>query len=98
MNALGYSCVHGNKREPGENPGRSGHCEWGAAFRMPLFGTVLVPDGKAKVSALIHESGDLPECQYLMPSVERLSASSILFSFKKYCTTLDFHRNVKVFF
>jgi len=27
------------KREPGENPGRSGHCEWGAAFTMPLFGT-----------------------------------------------------------
>ncbi|MDI3480739.1 MAG: hypothetical protein PWQ97_394 [Tepidanaerobacteraceae bacterium] len=24
------------KREPGENPGRSGHCEWGDAFQKPL--------------------------------------------------------------
>jgi len=24
------------KREPGANPGRSGHCKWGAAPDMPL--------------------------------------------------------------
>lgn len=26
----------GMSREPGVNPGRSGHCEWGAAPEMPL--------------------------------------------------------------
>jgi hypothetical protein len=26
----------GVKREPGANPGRSGHCKWGAAPEMPL--------------------------------------------------------------
>lgn len=80
------------KREPGENPGRSGHCEWGAAFSMPLSrtertaccegkpaaGRLLVPDGKAKAQAMIHESGDLPKCGCALPSVERSGTNGVV--------------------
>ncbi|TEB07830.1 hypothetical protein Psch_01385 [Pelotomaculum schinkii] len=47
----------GMKREPGANPGRSGHCKWGAAPDMPL-GFDTWEGGKYAVS---HESGYLPE-------------------------------------
>jgi len=45
-----------DKREPGENPGRSGHCKWGATC---IVGHWRI-SGKAAGKALNHESGDLP--------------------------------------
>jgi hypothetical protein len=42
----------------------------------------LIPDGKAKVSVLIHKSGDLPKCQYDPPSVERPSTDQTIFDEK----------------
>ena len=52
------------KREPGENPGRSGHCMWGAAPSVPL-GLLTREGGR---TAEIHESGDLPgQVGYRLP-------------------------------
>ncbi len=35
-NKVRYPRFAGDEREPGVNPGRSGHCEWGATSKMPL--------------------------------------------------------------
>jgi hypothetical protein len=61
----------GVKREPGANPGRSGHCKWGAALSMERghtftkecpqsYATGFVNGLGRREIAVIHESGDLP--------------------------------------
>ncbi|KJS16484.1 MAG: hypothetical protein VR69_09020 [Peptococcaceae bacterium BRH_c4b] len=47
----------GVKREPGVNPGRSGHCKWGVAPNAT--GSLKAREGGGYAKS--HESGDLPE-------------------------------------
>ena len=45
------------EREPGENPGRSGHCKRGAMCKMPLYAQHM----RRRTDAEIRKSGNLPE-------------------------------------
>ena len=45
------------EREPGGNPGRSGHCKRGAMCKMPLYAQHM----RRRTDAEIRKSGNLPE-------------------------------------
>ena len=61
--SFGFRCPTGLKREAGENPARSRHCEGGAAPTMPLFAVSQQAEGgwEGGRQAMIPEPGDLPE-------------------------------------